>query len=200
MINLTFDELDCFLGFYGENCTICPPGTYSDTFNSEICSVCLPGTYAKDEGNWYDSNCLPCPYGTFTDKSQSSACYDCTLKDECKFKTIKRKYRSISQESISIQPEPYDENTDDVVYYNYLIGISVSSVIAFMCLLYLVNKGSRIFVLFDFYQDQHDRNYNEDPYPTSIGGLFSYIFLLLLVIFVTSPLISFSRISQNIKL
>ena len=198
MINITFKELGCSLGFYGENCTICPPGTYSENFNSESCSVCSPGTFAQEEGNWFDLNCLPCPYGTFTDKNKSSRCYDCTLQDECKFKTIERKYRSLSKETFSIQPEPYDESKDDVEHYNYLIGISVASIIGFMCLFYLKNKGSKIFVLIDFYQDQHNRSINEEPYPTSIGGLFTYIFLLLLVIFVSSPLISyfFANISE----
>jgi hypothetical protein len=75
-----------FSGLDGGTCTICQPGTYSDTQGPEPCTRCPLGSYSAAYGAVDSSTCRPCPANSYTvDSAQTSnlSCY-CNLGFEGK--------------------------------------------------------------------------------------------------------------------
>ena len=190
--NVTFDGLDCSPGFYSDDCLICPPGTYAQGTGSRSCLLCEPGTYSTDCGLRYRSQCFPCPYGSFSEESGSLRCLDCEIEEECRFKTVKASKRKSLESYVSVQPEIYDTHADRVARYDRIALIAVCGSSLVILLAFLFCSRSRIFLLLDIFKDKHQREWNEEPTATALGGLYSSIFLLFALFFIISPLMFFS--------
>ncbi|CAN8032735.1 unnamed protein product, partial [Ixodes persulcatus] len=57
----------------GNECTICPSGTFHD-MEKDLCSPCPMGTYQDDDGR---TSCKSCPNGTSTEAPKSKSLDDC---------------------------------------------------------------------------------------------------------------------------
>lgn len=70
----------CPLGTYGEDCTPCPVGSYSDTVGASTCKGCPVGYRSKAGVTGATSQaaaCEPCPEGTYKTTVGSGSCTPC---------------------------------------------------------------------------------------------------------------------------
>ncbi len=76
----TCEENICPLGTYGEDCTPCPVGSYSDTVGASSCKDC-PAGYKSKSGvtgaTSMEAACEPCPEGTYKTTVGSGSCTPC---------------------------------------------------------------------------------------------------------------------------
>lgn len=191
LLKLTMKEFSCSEGYYGPDCEMCPPGTHSYIYNSNSCDPCYPGTSSNDYGLISFTQCLPCEYGTYTDEYGSKLCYDCSVPEDCRFRTIEPRYRKEIPKIVSIQPEPYDDRSSESEEYTSITQLIIGVLIAILFILYLTMKKLKVFTVVDIFKEKHKRKYYEEPFATPFGGLFTLALILLLVLFIVTPLISF---------
>lgn len=190
-IKVTSDVFSCSEGFFGYDCDICPMGTYNFIMNSLKCLDCSPGTYSENYGLVSPSQCLPCPYGTYTDEYGSTYCYDCALKEECKFKSINQKYKPSIQSIVSVQPDAFDTNYGEAEAINSYLQYTIVPVIFIILVLYILFKNSNFYKKFDIYKERHKRKFDQEPFATSHGAFFSYIFIALMILLILTPTVLF---------
>jgi hypothetical protein len=198
LLRVTMDIFTCSDGFYGDSCQMCPPGTYNYESNSETCEPCLQGTRSDDYALNNFAQCLPCEYGSYSDDFGSKFCFDCANPVDCKFKTVQPKSREFIPSFVSSQPSPFNNKVSDSDKYIRIVQISVGSLIALLFLIYLLRNKLKLFNLIDVFKERHKRKYYEDPFKTPHGGLFTLALVLLILMFIVTPLVSFfiSNISE----
>ena len=190
--NVTIEYFDCSLGYAGENCTICEPGTYSAELNSSSCTLCVPGTYSNTYGMGHLSQCTPCPYGTFSDINGSNMCYDCNIPADCPIGSVAPSYSPTIPSFSQRQPQPYDNGLTQANSAISTFQFIILAVIVFAWCMYFFLMKSAFFQKIDIFADKHQRKYYEEPYKTSLGGFMTLIFLVAASIFIVSPTILYN--------
>jgi hypothetical protein len=185
------ENFTCSDGFYGDLCEMCPPGTYNYFSNSMTCQPCLPGTSSDDYALNNYAQCLPCEYGSYTENFGSKFCFDCANTIDCKFRTILPKSREFIPSFVNSQPSPFNDKVSDSENYIKTVQISVFSLIALLFLIYLLHNKLKLFLIIDFFKERHKRKYFEEPSRTPHGGLFTLSLILLIMMFIVTPLVSF---------
>jgi Galactose oxidase, central domain len=189
----TIDSISCSEGTYGPNCSFCGPGYYNGASGSSSCLPCPKGTYSKGYGQSLYTQCIPCSEGTFNDVVGSSICKDCPYTFYCPVGCSSPGSIFGTTSIISSQPGNYDPNTVQANSINLSITIAFSAAIGFLILLYIVLYNHRdCFKRFDLFKNVHERKYYEEPFANNIGGLFSFIFILVSFIVLVSPCIYYT--------
>lgn len=192
LYKITYSGLECGLGYYGKDCEMCGPGFYNDKFEADFCKACPAGTFNPSYASSFISQCIPCQVGTYADKSGSISCKDCSSSFYCPAGTSVPKQKK-STIDLNIQPGAYDQKNSEsnnmiLVFVYTITGISIIIILAF-----LFTMKSQVFTKVDIFKDLHQRKYDQNPFPTSLGGLFSLLFLCVMLIFIISPIVMYSN-------
>ena len=190
--NVTNEYFDCSIGYAGDNCTICLPGTYGSILNSKACTPCPPGTYSSSYGVAYYSQCTPCAHGTFADLWGSTMCKDCDNPADCHVGSTAPVYTPPILPFAEIQPLAYDDRKTQANAAILNLEFAILAVLVLTCIVYFFLKKFGIFQTFDIFAERHVRKYYEDPFKTVLGGVMTLIFALAALIFIGSPIILYS--------
>ncbi|CAG9310157.1 unnamed protein product [Blepharisma stoltei] len=172
----------CSNGTYGEKCKPCPEGHYADSFGTTECKKCPKGTYNTFKGARTHDECYPCPYGSYAPSEGSKYCDNCPASMYCPAGTSSPLHIEDRIDFVSIQPLLFSESSstsDQVFSYTLYIVISISTILTLLLICHKPIRDSM--PRLDSYSRNHE---TKDNHPiikrrTSLGGLFSVIFLLL---------------------
>ena len=192
--NSSLCSVQCSKGTYlkEEICELCPPGTYSSEVGNGNCSLCPAGTYNPSYGGTSERQCYPCSEGTFSIYKGSPFCRTCPTNMFCPIGTIQPLDKAVTTGESSIQPSLYQAPQYSSLIYFYQISALSFYIILMMLLLSIQKFRNNIFKL-DLYIDKHNRELNQKMIliKTQCGGIFSLLFLLVLLVFIGSTVISF---------
>lgn len=189
---ITSDTFDCSDGYFGVDCKMCPPGHYNSDLNSLSCIPCKSGTFNPYYGASVESQCIPCPNGYFADKEASIYCKQCDFSMTCLPGTsIPTTDRTVYD--YSMQPKPYDDNKNRAQTINSIISFCfLASIIPAFVIIFFLRRRSLLLKL-DLYKALHPKKYYEEPYATSLGAMFSLIFLLVALLFIITPIVLYLK-------
>mmetsp|Transcript_34294 Transcript_34294/g.60025 ORF Transcript_34294/g.60025 Transcript_34294/m.60025 type:complete len:1030 (+) Transcript_34294:49-3138(+) len=182
---------------YHGKCQACMPGTFSDSFGSVECAKCRKGTASRSYANTAERQCKPCDEGSFSDKEGSTLCMKCPQSNKClvgSSSPFEEVYNPVSIKSN--QPAIYEVDKAKLNSISYsveavVIGLAVSSIVIYIC---LEDNHKKYFVKLDMFRKAHNHFINEVMYirVSPIGGLFSLLYILVAVFFVSVSLVTFS--------
>jgi hypothetical protein len=192
---ITSDTFDCSDGYFGADCQMCLPGYYNSDANSLSCAPCKPGTFNPYYGGSVESQCIPCSNGYFADKEASLYCKQCDFSMACLPGTsIPTSDKTVYD--YSMQPKPYDDNKTRAQAINSIISFCfLASIVPAFVFIFLLRRRNSLLKL-DLYKALHPRKYYEEPYATSLGAMFSLIFILIALLFIITPIVLY--ITSNI--
>jgi hypothetical protein len=181
----------CSAGTYLDQgkCKICPGGTYNEVPGASSCMKCPKGTASKSSGSVSLMQCMPCPSGTYAQDEGSEVCKICGVADGCPVGSSTPSTKITVQAGVrSYQPTLYSASTAALNLGSLIVLISLG-VLAFALLLVFTSNSqnsAKAFLKLDFYNDRHNRLLDEVIYlrSTSLGGLFSALFLISALAFV----------------
>jgi hypothetical protein len=191
-IKITDEALGCSYGYAGVNCTICEPGSYSSDSNSAECAKCKPGTYSESYGQRYDFQCFPCPFQTYSSSNGSSMCLLCGSDDYCPIGSVAPTKRTSFPTVFGSQPGDFDTSIDIADSDNNILVVALISVLSVLLVGFFFFQWTGLFRKIDIYQQNHERQYFEEAFSTSWGGLFSVFFIVTAGFFIISPILYFS--------
>jgi hypothetical protein len=174
--------------FYFNECRTCPAGTYQPNYGASSCLECPEGTSSYRHGVDSLQQCSPCPKGYFAPETGSEECLSCWEGLNCAI-------GSTAQDAlVSVQPKQYSSDADNL-YLATLITAVTSGLIGLILILLYMSKQPIISSIgkLDLFQDKHNR-LNEDFMKlrkTPIGGLFSALFLLAALAFITISIVTY---------
>ena len=188
--------IPCSPGTYqsGEDCILCPKGSYSSEFGQTSCKLCPAGTFNFYPGAVSISQCYLCPKDQYNPEIGKSQCLDCQSHMECPVGTISPSNDHSDYQYKSIQPLPYNdtlENKDQIVL---LIQITVVLVGVIILGVVLSKKRFRNLIkLIDLFERSHNHKNNEPVYikKNAYGGFFSLVFVFAAMFLVSETIIDF---------
>lgn len=183
-------SLICSEGTYGPYCEPCPVGTY---FKDGACSLCPKGTYGKIKAATEKVQCIPCPAGYFSSKEGSIFCLQCESGSICPIGFSVPIQNLHKPSNSSIQPGHYTKNlfflsSINLMWYTCIL---ISSVFIILTLLSArVKKGLKVI---DILVTRHINKLNSPVIyrQTSIGGLFTLVFILISIVSLTVACLNF---------
>ena len=202
LYKLTFEsadkfELSCSGGkIVSGSCQPCPKGTYNA---DEKCNNCPIGTYNSKIGIKQLTGCLACQAGYFNDKEGASYCKACNPNKYCPPGSTKYMEKTDTMIASEGQTNEYTENSE---YIENIVKISSLSLLGlfFICLGWIVwfEECRKYCKKFDMFESSHGQELNVPVYfrKTSLGGLFSIIFVFLAISTFATSLLSF--VTDNI--
>ena len=172
-------------------CEPCPKGTY---YLNEACLECKKGTYNSKIGAHMASECYPCKAGYFNDEAGASYCKQCPFNKYCP--TGSAFYTDYSNTMVASdgKTKEYTQNSE---FIENIITISSLSMLGllFICLISVIffEKSKKYLIKFDMFVNSHDQALNVPVIyrKTSLGGLFSIIFVLFAICTVATSFLSF---------
>jgi hypothetical protein len=181
--------------FTGFACMTCPAGTYQPNYGASSCEKCPAGTFSKQKGVDSIRQCLPCIKGFFAPEPGSEKCIKCWQGFYCHFgsSSPSNGLKEI-KDLVSVQPKLYSSDADTVYLAMFITAltsgmIGLSLILLFMLQQPIISLISKI----DLFQDKHNR-LNEDFMKlrkTTFGGLFSALFLLAALAFITIAIVTY---------
>ncbi|CAG9319092.1 unnamed protein product [Blepharisma stoltei] len=187
----------CSPGSYrtATNCEICPPGTYSNAYNSTECAKCPKGKYGPHYGATSLDMCFPCSEGEYNDKEGQELCIDCPASYTCKVGSITYSETLANYEDEYSQPSIYTSDMTDINRNTLIVQVTVGIVgllVAITCV--LIRQAPKILVSVDLYTDRHNHFEGIPMYlkRTKIGGLFGIMFIFLAIMIVGVAIVNFT--------
>jgi hypothetical protein len=185
------DYLNCSQGTFGKSCELCPTGTFG---NNSKCTDCPAGTYNDKRGSSILSQCLPCPFGTFSSKKGSRFCLDCEKGFYCPIgSTAPMKYYQLPQNE-SYQPSSMtyqDDFVSDFTVKSWIFAGIFTGFIIIVCVFFHAVWIKLKIV--DVFSSNHgvDLGVPVTYRKTSIGGMFSLIFVIVAGVTILVSFLSF---------
>lgn len=188
----------CSPGSYLANgvCRPCPEGTYQENFGASYCEKCPLGTSSSNKGNAYLRKCLPCPKGYYSAVAGSKSCLACIAGYDCSVgSSFPSKIQPIISGVSSVQPKLY---SSDIGHLNKAIFISELICGLLACAVagvYMLKHPtlSNLFSNVDIYGKNHNHFNNRIMYTrkSSLGGLFSVLFVLTAIGFISISFVNY---------
>jgi hypothetical protein len=185
--------------FTGNECEICPAGTYQPDYGASSCIECPEGTASKQKGVSSSRQCFPCSNGYYASESGSKECSPCPEYFVCDVgSTTPSNEIKEKKDLSSVQPKLYSSDAGMVAYATFTIAVVCSLFGLVMILLYKTKESNvlKTLIKIDLFNEKH--NYLTDLpeimylRKTPIGGLFSVLFLIAAVAFIVISVITFS--------
>jgi hypothetical protein len=184
-------------------CRLCPAGSYADQNGQKQCQPCPRGFYSAASGGNALSSCKACPFGRYNPSLGATACAVCPVGAfECPIAAIAPQKTSALADFRQVQPLHY-ETSDSVVValsaFTYQFGFALIFIVIGVFVLTRRVGVLRRLVRFDrvdlLYRAQHKlftkprfsalrhheqwKSFYKIEWPTSLGGLCSFIFVIL---------------------
>jgi hypothetical protein len=176
-------------------CEFCPKGTYNSEIGASQCLKCPKGTASNQQGNSSILQCYPCQDGYFASKEGSSRCFMCPSGYNCAIGNSEPKILISQDEGIkSSQPPSYTSNSRYSEKIIWQFQVSMLGVGLIVIVSYLFIREMKWILKLDFYKKLHNHFVDEPMYiqRTSIGGLFSMLFLVVVLLYIATTLITYS--------
>ncbi|CAG9336316.1 lztr1_1 [Blepharisma stoltei] len=185
---------ECSPGTYKHNneCLLCPPGTYSDSYGNSACTNCLEGFFNQIYGSASRVLCYPCEEGTYNSIEGAALCLNCPHSAECKAGSVTFEREVFSFSDLSIQPPLYKADQDKLDRIILIVNL-VFGLFGFLLIIFILMFFASILSRIDIYTSSHNHLLNVSMIltKTKIGGFFSIIFGVLAIILVSDSIITF---------
>ena len=183
----------CSMGTYGSECMPCPQGTYTGSLGSNECLKCPAGSYGLFHAATSIYMCFPCPYGSFGPGEGLIYCYQCAPDFFCpvgsSFTTTNPFIFSATYptQPPAYSPVLYDPFNGNVYYIVYFSGIFI------LILYFLMPSMGKKIAKIDYFTSSHDQRLNMPIIMTKtpMGGAFTLIFIVFLLVFASQAVISY---------
>lgn len=184
--------IGCSKGTEGEGCKPCPKGTY---FNKNKCEKCPAGRYNDLLAADSLEQCSPCSESTFNDKKGASYCLECAFSEICPIGTTSPFKASELPSNSSVQPSSYVSKKDFISSIVNNLWYAFGGISLITCILcFFLHQIYKKLKAIDFFVDKHEIKL-EQPIQykkTSLGGVFSLMFVLASGITFISGLLNFN--------
>lgn len=210
----------CGPGSYGvgSDCSLCKPGSYSDTYGADNCTLCPVATYSQKSGSNSVRKCYPCEEGTYSNTLGAILCLDCPAGSYCPIGSSNYNTSEIFSSHYSSQPAQYSSNVNTSTNL-LIVYLTLSLAFGLFVILVVCFDSIRLYIHnIDIFKVQH--NYTLDApiimKTNKIGAFFSFGFVLgsIIVIILSSyayqydniqetksliPLVILEKMNQNIR-
>lgn len=171
-------DIGCSRGTEGKGCKPCSKGTYYGTNKCEKCPI---GRYNDLLAADSLEQCLPCPESTFNNRKGASYCLECTYSEICPIGSSSPLKISDYTRNSSVQPSVYVSKKDlisNIVNNMWYIFGGASFVTCLLC--FAFNQIYKKVKAIDFFIDRHEIKLEQpiEYKKTSLGGVFSLIFII----------------------
>ncbi|OMJ82365.1 hypothetical protein SteCoe_16966 [Stentor coeruleus] len=185
-------KIPCSDGTVGPECSPCIEGTY---FLIDHCEPCPKGTYSPYISAVYIEQCYPCPEGKFAPYKGLSYCLDCPGNTSCPIGTSQPNYLLYELSQSSIQPLIYTGKTNyitNTVLKLWYSLIAFSLLVLFFSIIF--KKLWKSLNNVDIFATYHSQDLNVPIIykKTSIGGLFSLMFIFGAFVSITGSLMNYT--------
>ena len=190
--------LMCSPGSYllNNDCILCPPGTYAETYGNTYCTLCGPGKANPQFGSTSPKQCYPCSAGYFNEKYGAAACLACPSGYDCPVGTYSLQNITSTIVPSTIQPLNYSPPNYSNLINNFQTYFMVSMFILLLISFLFPCTTQKIEKL-DLFQFNHNYDLNVPLYlsKNKLGGCFSMIFLVISLTLVMTTTLTFSLIN-----
>jgi hypothetical protein len=156
---------------------------------------CPKGTASNQQGNSSVCQCYPCQEGHFASKEGSARCLKCPIGYNCSIGNSEPEILISQDEGIkSSQPPSYASNSRYSEEIIWQFQVSMLGVGLIVIVSYLFIREKTWIMNLDLYNKKHNHFVDEPMYvrKTGLGGLFSVLFILVVMIFIATTLITYS--------
>eukprot|EP00817_Percolomonadidae_sp_ATCC50343_P003336 CAMPEP_0117420708 /NCGR_PEP_ID=MMETSP0758-20121206/1983_1 /TAXON_ID=63605 /ORGANISM="Percolomonas cosmopolitus, Strain AE-1 (ATCC 50343)" /LENGTH=1928 /DNA_ID=CAMNT_0005202469 /DNA_START=3044 /DNA_END=8830 /DNA_ORIENTATION=- len=181
-----------------DNCQPCPVGTFNEKqrSNSSLsCTPCVPGTYQNKTGSGTIKDCILCPLGTFAPEKGSERCTICSIEG-CSYvgaSTFVDNTFLKEERQDTIDPRIANSTNQSESLRNLLLTIFIPICVLLVGCIPLIPlvlvvgictrcRCGKFFKHFDILFAFRHRVQKYNPLtnnPTGLGGMFSYITILV---------------------
>ncbi|CAG9318579.1 unnamed protein product [Blepharisma stoltei] len=169
------------------SCEICPPGTYSDVYDSTTCQKCDAGKYNPNYGASTNGMCYPCEENTYSRKPGAAYCLDCPGGATCIPGSSSYSVQENSYQDDSVQPSIFQGNNGEYRKYTLITQLTIGLIgLALIVVLLILNQKKKFLISIDLYSASHNHFVNQVMYlkQSSLGGIFSIVFMVLAVMII----------------
>ncbi|OMJ78639.1 hypothetical protein SteCoe_21516 [Stentor coeruleus] len=184
----------CSAGTYGNDCNVCPKGTYSDTIGALECKKCPAGTYGLYEAATSIFMCFPCKFNYFNPDKGKKECIFCESTKFCPVGSSKPTNYIQFEDIIVTSPAPYASDIKDPfdgkIYY-IVYFLAAAGFLIFITVPKLRITLSKL----DYFSEKHNTMINQPliKTKTALGGFFTFIFIIFAIIYTSQIINSYAN-------